>query len=158
MKSSTLTRYQVLRTQVWTTAPSTTAGNVGKWFFCLHWVYISVLRLFSSCGKKRLLWLQSTGSRGHTGLAALRRVESSQTRDGTHVLCNGRWILNHWPTREVGNDFKKLETRCAGLGANSTLWRQWKSRWGLLWEGPLLNQWPTSQFCHRPRSMLQEHR
>ena len=26
---------------------------------------------------------------------------SSQTRDRTHVPCTGRWILNHWTTREV---------------------------------------------------------
>ena len=24
-----------------------------------------------------------------------------QTRDGTHVLCIGRWIFNCWTTREV---------------------------------------------------------
>ena len=26
---------------------------------------------------------------------------SSQTRDWTCIPCNGRWILNHWTTREV---------------------------------------------------------
>ena len=26
---------------------------------------------------------------------------SSQTRDQTCVLCIGRWILNHWTTRQV---------------------------------------------------------
>ena len=35
------------------------------------------------------------------GLVALWYVESSWTRDGTHVSCIGRWILNHWTTREV---------------------------------------------------------
>ena len=35
------------------------------------------------------------------GSAALWLVESSQTRDRTHVPCIGRWILNHWSTREV---------------------------------------------------------
>ena len=30
------------------------------------------------------------------GLAALKQVEFSRTRDQTHVLCIGRWILNHW--------------------------------------------------------------
>ena len=30
-------------------------------------------------------------------------MESYWTRDGTHVLCIGRWILNHWSTREVLN-------------------------------------------------------
>ena len=36
-----------------------------------------------------------------TGLAALRQVESSWTRDQTCVSCVGRQILNHWATREV---------------------------------------------------------
>ena len=27
----------------------------------------------------------------------------SLTRDGTHVPCIARWILNHWTTREVPN-------------------------------------------------------
>ena len=31
-------------------------------------------------------------------------VESSWTRDRTHVPCIGRWILNHCTTREVLND------------------------------------------------------
>ena len=43
----------------------------------------------------RLLWL------GHMGLVALRHVGSPQTRDWTHFACVGRWILNHWTTREV---------------------------------------------------------
>ena len=36
-----------------------------------------------------------------TGLADPWHVASSQTRDRTHVPCTGRWILNHWTTREV---------------------------------------------------------
>ena len=35
------------------------------------------------------------------GLAALQHVGFSQIRDQTHVPCIGRWILNHWITREV---------------------------------------------------------
>ena len=35
------------------------------------------------------------------GLVAPRHVESSWTRDQTHVSCISRWILNHWTTREV---------------------------------------------------------
>ena len=38
---------------------------------------------------------------GHAVLAALRHVESSQTRDQTHIPCNGRWILIHCVTLEV---------------------------------------------------------
>ena len=36
-----------------------------------------------------------------TGLVAPWHVESSRTRDWTLVLCIGRWILNHWSTREA---------------------------------------------------------
>ena len=35
------------------------------------------------------------------GLVTPRRMESSQIRDQTQVPCVGRWILNHWTTREV---------------------------------------------------------
>ena len=35
------------------------------------------------------------------GLIAPWHVESSQSRDQTHVLCIGRQILNHWTTGEV---------------------------------------------------------
>ena len=53
-----------------------------------------------------LLLLQSTGPRAHgfsrcSAWVALQHVESSWTRDRTHVLCTGRQILNHWTTREV---------------------------------------------------------
>ena len=36
-----------------------------------------------------------------TGLDALRHVESSQTKDWTHVSCIGRQMLYHWATREA---------------------------------------------------------
>ena len=35
------------------------------------------------------------------GLVAPWHMESSQSRGRAHVLCTGRWILNHWTTREV---------------------------------------------------------
>ena len=62
------------------------------------------LLLLQSMGPRArgLQQLQFTGSREwaqqlwHMGLAAARRVESSWTRDQTHVPCLGRWILNHW--------------------------------------------------------------
>ena len=41
---------------------------------------------FSSCGTRALV--------------APQHVESSWTRDRTHVLCTGRWILIHCATRE----------------------------------------------------------
>ena len=40
-----------------------------------------------------------------TGLAASHPVESSQTKDQTHVFCIGRWVLNHWTTSEVPGYF-----------------------------------------------------
>ena len=72
--------------------------------------------LFSSCSKQGLLsscgpwashcsdfsycgaWVQQLGSKGPV---APRHVESSWTRDQTHVPCFGRQIPNHWSTREV---------------------------------------------------------
>ena len=39
------------------------------------------------------------------GLSAPQHVESSLTRDGTHVSCIGRRILYHWTTREVPRGF-----------------------------------------------------
>ena len=54
-----------------------------------------------------LLLLQNTGSRcADSEVAALRRsclrhVESSQTRDQTHVLCSGRQIPIHCTTKKV---------------------------------------------------------
>jgi len=54
-----------------------------------------------------LLLLQRAGSRAcssvvvYSGSVALRHVESSLTRDRTHVPYIGRWIPNHWTTREV---------------------------------------------------------
>ena len=42
------------------------------------------------------------------GLVALWHVESSLTRDQTHIPCIGRQILNYWTTREVLNNFLKI--------------------------------------------------
>ena len=42
---------------------------------------------------------QAPGTRASVG--ALQNVGSSWTRDQTRVPCTGRWILNHWTTREV---------------------------------------------------------
>ena len=62
---------------------------------------------FSGCGTQALVhvgfyscgsWTQQLR---HTGLVALKHAGSSSTRDRTHVPCTGRWILNHWTTREV---------------------------------------------------------
>ena len=49
-----------------------------------------------------LQYLQHAGSAvGHMGLVAPWDVESSPTRDQTHVPCIGRQILSHWTTRNV---------------------------------------------------------
>ena len=59
----------------------------------------------SLCGVFSLAWLLLLQSMGSlvTPLrqSALRHVESSQTRDRTHVPCISRQILDHWTTREV---------------------------------------------------------
>ena len=43
-----------------------------------------------------------------TGLIAPWLVESSWTRDWTHVPCIGRQILNHWTTREALTQLSEL--------------------------------------------------
>ena len=71
------------------------------------------------------------------GLAAQWQSESSQTRDQTRVPCIGRWILNHWTTREVriwqiaGQHtlFQKTEEADAGsyILMHSFAQHQWKA-------------------------------
>ena len=39
------------------------------------------------------------------GLSCLQRVESSRTRDRTHIPCIGRQVLNHWTTRKPSGYF-----------------------------------------------------
>ena len=93
--------------------------------FCLCWILVAaqglspvaVSRGYSLCGARASHCsdlLQSTGSRcmGFSscstqaqylwcmGLVALQHVESSQTRDWTHVLCIGKQILIHCATWE----------------------------------------------------------
>ena len=86
-----------------------------------------------------LLWSMGPGARGLqwlwcVGLVALQNMESSQTRDGTHVPCIGRWTLNHWITREVLSlifntyyEFPKpklFKGICAFLGVQVFTWSQ----------------------------------
>ena len=59
--------------------------------YWLFWVFITV---------HGLLIAVASFAAEH-GLLALRHVESSWTRDRTHVPCTGRQILNHWITRQV---------------------------------------------------------
>ena len=85
-------------------------------YFWLHWVLIAVRGLslvvasrgYSLIALPGLLLLRSTCSRvrqfqwlWHTGLVTSQHVESSRTRDRTHVADTDRWVLNHWTTREV---------------------------------------------------------
>ena len=46
----------------------------------------------------------------HVGFVAAWRMESSRSRDQTHVPCTGRQILNHWTTREVPGSHLRDET------------------------------------------------
>ena len=59
-------------------------------------------RVFSSCGERGLLfrYVQASYCSGFSGCGA-RAVESSQTRDQTHVPCMDRQVLSHWTAREV---------------------------------------------------------
>ena len=52
---------------------------------------------FFCCGT----WALGAQQLWPTGLVASQQVETSWTRDPTHVSCIGMWILNHWATREV---------------------------------------------------------
>ena len=62
-----------------------------KIHFWLHWVFPAAHGL--SLVPVSMLY--------STGLAAPWHVESSWSRDWTHVSCFGKGILNHWTTREV---------------------------------------------------------
>ena len=81
-------------------------------FICLQlqWGFVATCA-FSSCSVPLIVvasviaehGLSSTQAqqlRG-TGLVATQHVESSCTRDRTHVLCIGTWLLNYCTTREV---------------------------------------------------------
>ena len=50
------------------------------------------------------------------GLVVPGHVESSQTKDQTHVPCIGRWILNHWITRKVLPSFYLTKMHKLTLG------------------------------------------
>ena len=63
-------------------------------------------KAFPSYGEWGLLFVAGPRARRfqslwHTGLVAQQHVESSWTRDQTHVLCVGRQILTHCNTWEV---------------------------------------------------------
>ena len=87
-------------------------------YFWMHWVFIAVRGLFSSCGEWELLCCGARASHcgGFSccgaralgswasvvaGLAAAQHLGSSRTRARTRVPCIGRQILNHCATREA---------------------------------------------------------
>ena len=67
----------------------------------------SSFRVRVSCGGCSCCGVQAPESTGSVlvahGLSCSEacRILSSQTRDRAHVPSFGRWILNHWTTREV---------------------------------------------------------
>ena len=65
-------------------------------YLWLCWVVIAV----AGFSLRWLLLLHSMRSR-RTGLVALWHGGSSGSRARNPVPCIGRWILNHWATREV---------------------------------------------------------
>ena len=93
-----------------------------KWrIICLSLILLGVhcyVRNFSGCGKWGLRsrggaqasrWGAFPCRRGqnaqaqlrHAGLVPAQHLEFSRTRDWTCVPCVGRWVLNHWATREI---------------------------------------------------------
>ena len=87
-----------------------TSSSGGAWGLLLAVVHRLLLAWW--------LLLQSTGSRcarlqqlQRLGLAALWRLESSQTRYGNRVPCSGRPLLTHWTTRGVLGVFRRF-SRC----------------------------------------------
>ena len=89
-------------------------------YLVLVYLFTAVLGLgfcvqaLSSCGA----WASHCGgfscrgaqTLGKCSVAVVHRLscpkhgESFRTWNRTYVLCFGRWILNHWTTREVPND------------------------------------------------------
>ena len=76
------------------------------WSLCSFRGY-SLLR-WAGFSLRWLLLLRSTGSRC-AGLVVPWHVGSFRTKARSHVPCIGRWILNHWATREVpGYSFQQM--------------------------------------------------
>ena len=75
-------------------------SSCGSWAQQLLVSAVAAYRL-SCCGLRVLDC--GLGSCGYTGFAAPWPVQSSQTRDRTHVPYIGRQILIHWTSREVPN-------------------------------------------------------
>ena len=84
-------------------------GFTGSSFLCACFLQLRQGRTALHCCSWASLWwlllLQGMGSRAPQlrcmDLFALWYVESSWTKDQTHVPCIGRRILKHWTTRKV---------------------------------------------------------
>ena len=81
-------------------------------YLWLGWVFIAVCRLSPVVTSRLLIAVASLiaehGLEGtQASVVAAQRlsspvlVGSSQARNQTHMLCIGRWILNHWTIREA---------------------------------------------------------
>ena len=73
-------------------------GEAGQLSSCSAWAFALWWLLF--------FWSTSSTDNGlqyswFMGLVAPWHVESSQTRDQTHVSCIGKQIPNHWTTRKI---------------------------------------------------------
>ena len=73
--------------------------GVGATLCCGAWT--SLCNGFSRCGALLQDAWASIAVTHAAYLAALLQVGSTWTRDQTCVVCIGRWILNHWTTREA---------------------------------------------------------
>ena len=62
---------------------------------------VPALIVVASFVAERGLWAHRLQELWLMGLVVPHHVESSWTRDRTHVSCVGRWILYHWTSREV---------------------------------------------------------
>ena len=64
-------------------------------------VAVELLIVMPSLAEEHRLWGAQAQWWSLVGVIDPRRVESSQSKDRTRVLCVGRWILNPWATKEV---------------------------------------------------------
>ena len=78
-------------------------------FICIYLAasgsFIEAYWLLSSCGT----WAQLP--RGMWDLSSL-------TRDRTHISCPGRWMFNHWTTREVPSSIVSFVARSVARAAD----------------------------------------
>ena len=117
-------------------------GGFSLWWLFLLWSTgfrcmgsVVAAYMFSSHGS----WALRHGlSSQHIGSVVLWHVGSSQTRDRTHVTCNGRWILYHRATRKalfISNNAFFLFMNVCIFHANSG------------WENTLEIIWLCNAFC-----------